>query len=178
MQLFDQLFDILNRKNSDFCKGLEDDEFGADLGGLPGEEEEELVGMPAMEKQLFEAKKEIEKLKGIVKISAKLLKENKELNLFNSKLLYTNKIFKTKTLKENQKVKVLKAFDKASTVKEAKMIYETLNTGITENPIHRRNMNFASKATPNVLRNRKPLTEEIVKSPMVAYFDKIAFNLD
>jgi len=27
MQLFDQLFDILNRKNSDFCKGSEDDEF-------------------------------------------------------------------------------------------------------------------------------------------------------
>jgi hypothetical protein len=56
--------------------------------------------------------------------------ELKEVNLLNAKLLYTNKIFKAKNLSEDKKLKVLKAFDKAETVKEAKVIYETLNEGI------------------------------------------------
>jgi len=52
-----------------------------------------------------------------------------EVNLFNAKLLYTNKIFKSKNLTEGQKVKVLAAFDKAASVKEAKLVFETLNEG-------------------------------------------------
>jgi hypothetical protein len=56
--------------------------------------------------------------------------ELNEVNLLNAKLLYTNKIFKAKNLTENKKVKVLKAFDKAKDVKQAKTIYETLNEGL------------------------------------------------
>ena len=59
-----------------------------------------------------------------------LKKELQEVNLLNAKLLYTNKIFKAKNLTESKKVKVLKAFDKATDVKLAKAIYETLNEGI------------------------------------------------
>jgi len=54
-----------------------------------------------------------------------------EVNLFNAKLLYTNKIFKAKNLSEAQKVKVLAAFDKAASVKEAELVFETLNEGMT-----------------------------------------------
>ena len=59
-----------------------------------------------------------------------LKQELQEVNLLNAKLLYTNKIFKAKNLTESKKVKVLKAFDKAVDVKQAKIIYETLNEGI------------------------------------------------
>ena len=59
-----------------------------------------------------------------------LKQELQEVNLLNAKLLYTNKIFKAKNLTENKKVKVLRAFDKATDVKQAKAIYETLNEGI------------------------------------------------
>tara|TARA_R110000803_G_scaffold47908_5_gene99740 strand:- start:278 stop:1510 length:1233 start_codon:yes stop_codon:yes gene_type:complete len=59
-----------------------------------------------------------------------LKQELQEVNLLNAKLLYTNKIFKAKNLTESKKVKVLKAFDKAVDVKQAKTIYETLNEGI------------------------------------------------
>ena len=54
-----------------------------------------------------------------------------EVNLFNAKLLYTNKIFKSKNLTESQKVKVLAAFDKAASVEEAKLVFETLSEGFT-----------------------------------------------
>ena len=53
--------------------------------------------------------------------------ELNEVNLLNAKLLYVNKIFKAKTLNESQKLKVVKAFDKAETAKEAKLVYESLS---------------------------------------------------
>jgi hypothetical protein len=71
-----------------------------------------------MEKELEEAYSTIETLKS----------ELNEINLLNAKLLYTNKIFKSKNLTESQKIKVLGAFDKATSVKEAKLVFETLIT--------------------------------------------------
>jgi len=56
--------------------------------------------------------------------------ELNEVNLLNAKLLYTNKIFKAKNLTEGKKVKVLKAFDKAKDVAQAKTIFETLSEGL------------------------------------------------
>jgi hypothetical protein len=73
------------------------------------------------EKELNEAYNTIKTIK----------KELAEVNLFNAKLLYTNKIFKSKNLTESQKVKVLAAFDKAASVEEAKLVFETLSEGFT-----------------------------------------------
>jgi hypothetical protein len=56
-----------------------------------------------------------------------LRNELNEVNLLNAKLLYTNKIFKAKNLTEPEKIKVLNTFDKAETVKEVKLVFETLN---------------------------------------------------
>ena len=87
--------------------------------------------------------------------------ELNEVNLLNAKLLYTNKIFKSKNLSEDKKVKVLKAFDKASTVKEAKVIFETLNEGLvskTEAIVRPRGI--ASKATGTITEAKKqPIIE-------------------
>lgn len=53
-------------------------------------------------------------------------KELKDLNLLNAKLIYVNSIFKSKSLNESQKLKVIEKFDTAETIKEAKLIFETL----------------------------------------------------
>jgi len=99
-----------------------------------------------------EALAEIEELK----------KELQEVNLLNAKLLYTNKIFKSKNLSEDKKVKVLKAFDKAATVKEAKVIFETLNEGMsskmTKSPINEVK-GSASKATGVAPKAKQPIVE-------------------
>ena len=52
--------------------------------------------------------------------------ELNEVNLLNSKLLYVNRIFKANNLDESQKLRVVETLDKAGTVKEAKLIYETI----------------------------------------------------
>ena len=58
----------------------------------------------------------------------KLREELKETNLLNSKLLYMNKVFAGQQLNEQEKIGVMKAFDKADSVKEAKLIFETIQT--------------------------------------------------
>ena len=88
-----------------------------------------------------------------------LKSELNEINLLNAKLLYTNKIFKSKNLNESQKVKVLSSFDKATTVGEVKLVFETLNEGIKVKPnLIKENLGRASKGTvtPNV---KKPIVE-------------------
>jgi hypothetical protein len=99
--------------------------------------------------ELAEAYKTIKALKS----------ELNEINLLNAKLLYTNKIFKSKNLNESQKVKVLSSFDKATTVGEVKLVFETLNEGIkVKSNLIKENLGSASKSTvtPNV---KKPIVE-------------------
>jgi hypothetical protein len=94
-----------------------------------------------------------------------LKSELNEVNLLNAKLLYTNKIFKSKNLSEDKKIKVLKAFDKASTVKEAKVVFETLNEGMVSNSrsTHTPSINEikgrASKATGVKPKAKQPIME-------------------
>jgi hypothetical protein len=102
----------------------------------------------AKKKEMEEAKKAKKDLEEAIKTIKVLQSELNEVNLLNAKLLYTNKIFKAKSLNEAQKVKVLKAFDKAKNVKEAKLVYESLSDSITtrtKNTI-KESVGFASKA--------------------------------
>ena len=88
-----------------------------------------------------------------------LKKELNEINLLNAKLLYTNKIFRSKNLTESQKVKVLGSFDNATTVKETKLVFETLNEGIKVRKTSvEKTLGRASKAT-NTPITKKPIVE-------------------
>ena len=105
-----------------------------------------------------------------------LKSELHEINLLNSKLLYSNKIFKTKNLKESQKVKVLNAFEKAATVKEAKLIFETLNDNFKSvktvtRPIKENRLGSASKTISSPNTNKQPIVES---NEMVKRFQKLA----
>ena len=103
--------------------------------------------MENLQKELDEAYLTVETLRS----------ELNEVNLLNAKLLYTNKIFKSKNLTESQKVKVLNSFDKTTTVKEVKLVYETLNEGITiSKKSLSENLGSASKAMGTT---KKPIIE-------------------
>jgi hypothetical protein len=73
-----------------------------------------------------------------------------EVNLLNAKLLYVNKVFKANNLTEGQKVNVVAAFDKAETVKEVKLVFETVSRNVVTKPVAiKEHRSFASKATGN-----------------------------
>ena len=49
-----------------------------------------------------------------------------EVNLLNAKLLFTNKLFRSFGLSNEQKMKVVETFDRAQNVREIKLVYSTL----------------------------------------------------
>jgi hypothetical protein len=49
-----------------------------------------------------------------------------EVNLLNSKLLFSNKLFRSYSLTESQKVTVIENFDRAGSLREVKLVYATL----------------------------------------------------
>ena len=76
-----------------------------------------------------EDEKELEEAKATIDV----LRQNlQEVNLLNAKYLYMNKLFKSKSLTESQKVKVINALDRASNVAEVKNTYETLKESFSE----------------------------------------------
>ena len=95
-----------------------------------------------------------------------------EVNLLNAKLLYSNKIFRAKNLKEAQKVKVLEAFDKAETVKEVKLVFETLTEEVKETKtVVKENLGSASKAVGMIAETKAPIVDV---NPQVARWQKLA----
>jgi len=54
-----------------------------------------------------------------------------EVNLFNSRLLYTNKILQNASLSNKQKVSIIESFDKAKSLREVQLVYESLSKSLT-----------------------------------------------
>jgi len=152
----------LGMKVADFLKAVAEFEIE---GAAPG------MGMEEVKK----SNKELKEAKLVIK---HLQSELNEVNLLNSKLLYTNKIFRAKNLTENQKIKVLKAFDKAETVNEAKVIFESLSENLVDKSTKKSNikesMGFASK--PAGVAPKRTITENKVveEDAMVSRFKKLA----
>jgi hypothetical protein len=117
--------------------------------------------MEEAKKELKDAKKAIEEMRA----------ELNEVNLLNAKLLYVNKIFKSKSLTESQKVKVLNAFDRATNVKEVKNVYATINESVTAAPKTqiKESYGFASKPT-----GYSQKTNTVESDPFIARMQKLA----
>ena len=115
-----------------------------------------------MKKELKEALKTIETLRT----------DLNEVNLLNAKLLYTNKIFNSaKNLTESQKLNILTSFDKATTVKETKLVFETLSEGLkTKKSSIKESLGMASKIV-GTTNSKQPIIES---DNMVARFQKLA----
>lgn len=60
----------------------------------------------------------------------KITKKLSEVNVHNAKLTYVAKLLHNNNLSESQKTKIVAAFDKASTAKEGKLIYEALQANL------------------------------------------------
>ena len=55
-----------------------------------------------------------------------LREQLEDLNLFNAKLLYVNKLLQNASINESQKKSIIKALDKANSLQEAKTLYKSL----------------------------------------------------
>ena len=115
------------------------------------EEKAEKAAEEKAEKAEKKAEKAEKELKEAISVIKTLKESINEVNLLNAKLLYVNKIFKAKSLAESQKVKVINAFDRATTINEVKNIYSTIKESISEvkKTGLQESIGFASKAIGN-----------------------------
>lgn len=189
----DDLKDIIRDVVADLLGGPEEEEI-ADEEEMAGEEEEaensEMEDELSLEEILaeldldetyayddvpednpddIEDDKELEEAMSTI---AQLRSELNEVNLLNAKLLYVNKLFKSKNLTEAQKVKVINAFDRAETVREAKNVFDTLNESLNTEKAKsqiKESLSFASKASG--VSDRQPIMEG---NDFVARMQKLA----
>ena len=127
------------------------DYYKKNIAGTPGK------SSASAELGSFEESIELEEAMSTI---ATLRSELNEVNLLNAKLLYVNKLFKAKNLNEAQKVKVINAFDRAETVREAKNVFDTLNESLNTEKAKsqiKESLSFASKASG--VSDRQPIME-------------------
>lgn len=100
--------------NEEDCDGYEGREVGTNPDDAEYKKMQETIS--GLQKENTEYKK-----------AYKVVKEQlNELNILNAKLLYTNKVFKHYGLNDNQKMKVVEAFDRSKNVREVKLTYANL----------------------------------------------------
>ena len=92
-----------------------------------------------------------------------------EVNLLNAKLLFTNKMFHKNSLTNEQKVRIIESFDRATTVREVKIVYTTLVENLsaavkTFNASRKKVVTegFASKAVPSTAPKSQVIVENTV----------------
>ena len=93
------------------------------------------------QEHIDELEKENENLKGLLesikgesdkyKKTVQQMKEHlTQVNVSNAKLLYTNRVLGSTSLNERQKTKIVEALSKTNSIKETKVIYETLQNAV------------------------------------------------
>jgi hypothetical protein len=126
------------------------------LRALREEEEEEKVeeAEEEKEKEMAEAK-----LREAYAVITFLRSKINEVNLLNSKLLFSNKLFRKHSLNEKQKMTVIENFDRASSLREVKLVYATLSESLRTTKVKPIKESFASKPTAST-RPSKPILNE------------------
>ena len=114
------------------------------------DEDEEMEEVAKLKSDLDEHRSVVETLRGKLN----------EVNLLNAKLLFTNKLFRKYGLNNEQKMKVVEQFDRASTLREVKLVYSTLGEsfGVARNEINE-SKGAASKPVASTKSEKEVITE-------------------
>ena len=126
------------------------------IKALREEEGEEEVTEEAEE---GEATKELEEAITVIKF---LRSKINEVNLLNAKLLFSNKLFRNHSMNESQKMKVIENFDRASNLREVKLVFATLAESFKVRPSRTKRTikeSYASKSSRSTAPRKKVLSE-------------------
>lgn len=125
-------------------------EIEGEMGDEEEEEEKEKFNFENLKKENVQLRKALKEHRDVV---VYLRDRLNEINLLNAKLLYSNKLFRSNSLNESQKLRVVEAIDRANTIREVKLVYATLAE------------NFKTKGKP-LTESKKTVTSasKVVKS--------------
>tara|TARA_B100000902_G_C27172098_1_gene844381 strand:- start:6 stop:1133 length:1128 start_codon:yes stop_codon:yes gene_type:complete len=161
--------------------GMEDeneDEVAAEEAGMEDEDDEidldeiikALTEEEGMEDEDEEVKEEMEdededsELEEYKQTVQYLRDKLSEVNLLNAKLLYTNKLFRSRNISEAQKMKVIEQFDRAANVREVKLVFSTFAESMKRKSVNEsvnaKRVSQASKPTASTQPKKKPIIGE------------------
>ena len=141
----EEVDDLVEVNGVTYSKVKEQDEFEARNGDLEVNEEDD-IDLEEILKALSEQDDEEEEKaeEQVSKLSSQLGEHRKvvkylrsklnEVNLLNAKLLFTNKLFRAYGLTNEQKLKVVENFDRATNLREVKLIFATLAESFGHGP--------------------------------------------
>lgn len=123
------------------------DELGsvADVESAP-----EATAGPVAERRRRTARRRTGANNAVVRENRELKKQLDEMNLFNAKLLYVNKLIQNRNVSSKQQRAIVEALDNAKTVREAKLVYEGLTKSLNKKSLSegtRRVLGSSSKPT-------------------------------
>jgi hypothetical protein len=144
-------------------------------GDLEESEEED-------EEETVEENNELDEVKAELEAAMSTISELKstinEVNLLNAKLLYTNKLFRSYELTNEQKMKVVETLDRTGNVREVKLVFSTLAesfkfTGTTKKQKQTKlTESFASKPVASTAPSKEVIQEST--NTMADRFKKLA----
>ena len=132
---------VLRELETEVNEGEDEDEDKMDEGEHEDDEEkdesvEEEIDLEEVLKALTEEEDEKKETNEVSKLQSELDEHRNvvkylrsklnEVNLLNAKLLFTNKLFRSYGLSNEQKMKVVETFDRAHNLREVKLVYSTL----------------------------------------------------
>jgi len=122
------------------------------LAALSEEEDED-----EKKDEVAELKSDLDEHRSVIET---LREKLNEVNLLNAKLLFTNKLFRKHGLNNEQKMKVVEQFDRASNLREVKLVYSTLGEsfGARKNEINE-HKGSASKPIASTKPEKEVITE-------------------
>jgi sulfur relay (sulfurtransferase) DsrC/TusE family protein len=127
------------------------------LKALTEDEDEEEVAEEVNEVEKLQS--ELDEHRDVVKyLRGKL----NEVNLLNAKLLFTNKLFRAYGLSNDQKMKVVETFDRATNLREVKLVYSTLaeSFGVNTKKEIKESKGSASKAVASTKSEKQEIISE------------------
>tara|TARA_A100001515_G_scaffold88409_1_gene70269 strand:+ start:541 stop:1701 length:1161 start_codon:yes stop_codon:yes gene_type:complete len=138
------------------------------LKALSEEEEEEKK--EESKNEISNLKSELEEHRNVVKY---LRSKLNEVNLLNAKLLFTNKLFRSNGLTNEQKMKVVETFDRATNLREVKLVFSTLAESFGSKKI--KNIKESKGSASKAVSSTKPKKEVISEgSELRDRFKKLA----
>ena len=126
-----------------------------------GDDEDDEEKKEESVEEINSLKADIEEHRNVVKyLRGKL----NEVNLLNAKLLFTNKLFRNFGLNNEQKLKVVETFDRATNLREVKLVFSTLaesfGNKVASKPSKPIKESKGSSSKP--VASTKPKTEEVI----------------
>ena len=137
--------------------------------------DEEITAMKkAQEELVFENKNLKTKITQLAELLGQAKDNLQEVNVSNARLLYTNRVLRNTSLNERQKTKIVEAISKAGSVKEAKTIFESLESTVASTPSRRPQSLSEAISRPSQLIRASRHQEEKPVDPFTDRWKKLA----